>query len=179
MYFIPVYLWAIAMPLQLSTTIRKSAPSWHRKIGTITLGISGLLISISGVFFHVAGIAYQTHDPVGSLAWIFSNRNTTTVLAAWFLYVTIKGYLAARAKRFDQHRRWMVRYAAAGYSVVVQRIIFIIVALVYGFNTEAEERFKRNLFGYLLSIGVALSVVVAELGLWVHSRPAKKSVKSL
>lgn len=177
MHLLPVYFWAIAMPLQFSASFRRRYPSWHRRIGTVTLGLSGLLIGISGFLMHVAGITYQTPDPVGTLAWLFSNLTVSTVLSLLFLYTTYKGYVTARAKKFNEHKRWMVRYASLGYSVVVQRVLFIFLIIVYPY--EVENRTSRNIFGYLFALSVVLCIFAAELGLNLHSQSGKKTIKTM
>jgi len=44
------------------------------------------------------------------------------ILAVTWIYVTGQGWLTARARRFDEHRRWMMRSFALTFAAVTLRI---------------------------------------------------------
>jgi hypothetical protein len=44
------------------------------------------------------------------------------LLAVIWIYVTAQGWLTARARRFDEHRRWMIRSFALTFAAVTLRL---------------------------------------------------------
>ena len=45
----------------------------------------------------------------------------TTLGVLWLIF-TVRGFLAARGRRFDEHREWMLRSFALSFSIVTNRI---------------------------------------------------------
>jgi uncharacterized membrane protein len=97
-------------PAQLSTSLRIRHPRWHRLLGRIYLGVG---VGIGGV----AGLAMATHASGG--AWA---RAGFAALAIAWLVSGARAYLAARAKDFAMHRRWMLRNFALSLAAVTLRL---------------------------------------------------------
>jgi hypothetical protein len=99
-------------PLQFIGAIRRRAPAAHRWIGRIymicciagglvggvlAIGASSGPIAVSGFFFL-------------ALAWIFT---------------TLMGWRAARARDFTNHKRWMIRSFALTFAAVTLRLYLL------------------------------------------------------
>jgi uncharacterized membrane protein len=108
-----VFAAAIALligPAQLSASLRARHPRWHRRLGTIYLGIG---VGIGGS----AGLVMATHASGGVWArWGFA------LLAVAWLASGARAYLAARAREFAVHRRWMIRNFSLSLAAVTLRI---------------------------------------------------------
>jgi uncharacterized membrane protein len=77
------------------------------------------------------GRIYATGCIVGGFAGLGLAFGTTAgpvagagfgILAVIWIYVTAQGWLTARAGRFDEHRRWMMRSFALTFAAVTLRI---------------------------------------------------------
>ncbi len=77
------------------------------------------------------GRAYATSCLAGGAAGLVIATGTTSgPVAAWgfgllavtWLYTTSQGWLTARARRFDEHRAWMIRSFALTFGAVTLRI---------------------------------------------------------
>jgi len=79
----------------------------------------------------VLGRVYATGCIVGGFAGFAMAFGTTAgpvagwgfgILAVIWIYVTGQGWLTARARRFDEHRRWMTRSFALTFAAVTLRL---------------------------------------------------------
>lgn len=84
------------------------------------------------------GRTYATGCIVGGLAGLGLAFGTTAgpiaglgfgILAVIWIYVTTQGWLTARARRFDEHRRWMIRSFALTFGAVTLRLYLPIGAI--------------------------------------------------
>ena len=64
-----------------------------------------------------AGLAVAVGTTAGPIA-----ATGFGLLAVIWIYVTAQGWLTARARRFDEHRRWMIRSFALTFAAVTLRI---------------------------------------------------------
>ena len=90
-------------------------PAWRRIKGahmwlgrsyvicSILAGLAGLRLAFGTTAGPVAGLGFGT-------------------LAVIWLYVTIQAWRLARARRFDEHRRWMIRSFALTFAAVTLRL---------------------------------------------------------
>ncbi|HEX7944621.1 MAG TPA: DUF2306 domain-containing protein [Phenylobacterium sp.] len=81
----------------------------HRWIGRVY----GAAVIVSGS----AGLALSVGTTAGPIAGLGFG-----LLAAIWIYVTSQGWLAARARRFDEHRRWMIRSFSLTFAAVTLRL---------------------------------------------------------
>jgi len=92
---------------------RKPLHRWLGRIyatGCIVGGFAGL------------GLAFGT--TAGPIAgWGFG------ILAVTWIYVTSQAWLTARARRFDEHRRWMIRSFALTFAAVTLRLYLPVGAM--------------------------------------------------
>ena len=119
--------------MQVWPWLRKTHPKVHRIsgrlyvfAGVVPSGLFALVVSVMAVI-----------SPAGRIG--------NVILALLWFGTTFAGFLAARRRRFGDHRRWMIRSFALCWSIVVNRIwlvLFLFVLLpfadsVYGGDMEA------------------------------------------
>jgi hypothetical protein len=96
--------------LQVWPWLRRTHPAVHRWSGRVYLGLGVLP---GGVAVLAVAPFGQTGGPTGQVA--------NTMLALLWLGTAVAGYRAARARRFADHREWMVRNVALTFSIVANR----------------------------------------------------------
>lgn len=85
---------------------RRGLHRWLGRIygaGCIVGGCAGFVLAFGTTFGPVAGVGFGLLAPI----WI---------------YCTVQGWLGARARRFDEHRRWMIRSFALTFAAVTLRL---------------------------------------------------------
>ena len=120
-----VFASAIALalgPLQFSTRLRNRHISLHRWTGRIYLCIGVLIGGLAGLYmsFHSSG---------GIVA-----RSGFACLAIAWLYSGMRAYLAIRAGKVAEHRRWMIRNFALTFAAVTLRL-YLPTSMVAGFDS--------------------------------------------
>lgn len=123
----------ITCSMQVWTWLRRRHPKVHRVSGRLYV-FAGVLPS--GVFALVVSIM-SVVGPAGKIG--------NVMLSLLWFGTTLAGYLAARRRDFQSHRRWMVRSFALCWSIVVNRVWIAILILVllpfeesyYGGDTDA------------------------------------------
>ncbi|MFN0131798.1 MAG: DUF2306 domain-containing protein [Phycisphaerales bacterium] len=110
-------------PTQFLSGLRSRRPRLHRALGYVY--VVSVLISGTAALALSAGSfgGLTTHVAFG-------------MLAVMWVGATVKAVLAARARRFEEHRRWMVRSFALTLSAVTLRL-WMPVFLVMGYSFEA------------------------------------------
>jgi Predicted membrane protein (DUF2306) len=96
--------------LQVWPWLRRTHPAVHRWSGRIYLGLG---VIPGGIAVLAVAPFGQTGGPTGQVA--------NTMLALLWLATAAAGYRAARARRFGEHREWMVRNVALTFSIVANR----------------------------------------------------------
>ncbi|MGA2950983.1 MAG: DUF2306 domain-containing protein [Caulobacteraceae bacterium] len=107
----------ITVPFQLLAGVRRRWPQAHRwtgrvyVVGCLTGGVGGLVMAFGSTSGPVATAGF------GSLAviWIIAN---------------IQGWRAAVARRFGEHRAWMIRSFAMTFGAVTLRIYLPLLPLL-------------------------------------------------
>jgi hypothetical protein len=105
--------------LQIWPWLRRTRPAVHRWSGRTYL--------FGGVF--PGGLAVLAVAPVSSTGPVSSVGNTA--LAVLWLGTGLAGYRAARAHRYGDHRRWMLRSVALTFSIVTNRIWLVAYFLLF------------------------------------------------
>lgn len=106
---------------QLLPAIRRRR-SWHRwlgriyGVGCIAGGCAGFVLAFGTTFGPVAGVGFGLLAPI----WI---------------YCTVQGWLAARAGRFEDHRRWMIRSFSLTFAAVTLRL-YLPIGIMSGLTFE-------------------------------------------
>jgi lysylphosphatidylglycerol synthetase-like protein (DUF2156 family) len=104
-------------PLQFLPGLRRRHPALHRIGGRVYLA-SVLIGSATGAVAAVmstSGLAAQSGFLLLSAAWFYSG---------------VRGYVTARARRFGEHRTWMIRNYALTFAAVLLRA-FLAAGVAY------------------------------------------------
>lgn len=113
-------------PWQFLPAIRRSRRRVHRWTGrlyvgcTLTGGASGLALSLHAVEAAMASAGFG-------------------LLALGWTLTTALGYLKARRREFDIHRRWMIRSFALAFSAVTLRIYLPPLMMLTGDFESAQQ----------------------------------------
>ena len=175
-------IWATLSITQLIPSLRSRYPVAHRFFGRVFLLIS-LSLGVTGFLFLWLDMAF-THQNESS-HWIhpFTLTGISVPLIAAFL---VSGALAihhARARRFANHRAWILRHMAIGYSVIVMRWILALASIVYSllFGMPSPEspgiglvELRKILFGLAMWAGAVCSVVGVEVYLRMETASPHK-----
>lgn len=106
----------------ISERLRLTCPDWHRYLGTLHILCVLLLLVPSGIWMSI-------YAETGALAGIgFALLGAATGTCA------LMGWISAIRKRFDEHRRWMLRCFLLLSSAVLLRLmggVFSIIGIGY------------------------------------------------
>lgn len=94
---------------QIWPGLRRRHPALHRRAGRVYV--------FTAIPAALCAMAIGAVTPFGPILAVGN-----VVLAALWLWFTIKGFLAGRERRFAEHRRHMVRSATLALSIVTNRI---------------------------------------------------------
>jgi uncharacterized membrane protein len=115
---------------QLLPAIRQRWPALHRwagrvyVIGCLVGGFSGLVLSVGVSAGPIAAAGFG-------------------ILGVLWIYVTSRGWLAARRRSWAQHRRWMLRSYALTFAAVTLRLYLplAVIASIHGYDFMVAYRF--------------------------------------
>lgn len=122
-YFWKGYHWAfyphiVAGPVTLllglvllSESFRRRWPRWHRRLGRVQAGLVLLVVVPSGFVMALRAV-FGPIAAAGLIGLAIATAVTVTM-----------GWRAAAQRRFDVHRRWMLRCYALLFSAVVIRLL--------------------------------------------------------
>ena len=166
MHTLPSGLWSALLPVQLHRGLRARHRLAHRRAGYAFVGCA-LLMMCGLVEMDRRGLYYYQRDfpslredeATSRLGFGHHHREAFLVVGCWFAATVVAAVAAARRKRFELHQDCVLRHAGAGLWVAVQRVM---LGLFPG-RTPAEQ--KAN-FGDFALIGLAITVVGAELAIW-------------
>lgn len=106
-------------PFQFLPAVRRNR-GLHRALGKtyvvscLVAGAAGLILSFGSTAGPIAGLGFGT-------------------LAVTWIYTTGQAYRMARARRFDEHRRWMIRSFALTFGAVTLRL-YLPFPMMMGFS---------------------------------------------
>lgn len=147
---IPVLLIA---PVQFAASVRGRWPWLHRSLGRAYLAAS-LLGGLSALHLGSTIVAQETQVPL------------TLFAAVWIGFVVV-AWQAARRRRFDLHRDFVIRATAIALSFVWVRMMAAGDGIMLGFIENAEVRAATR--GWLSFV---LPLLAVEF--WLHWWPAAK-----
>ena len=147
--------------VQIVPVIRTRFPGWHRRSGRIYVFAGVLPAGLTGL---VIGIL----TPFGPVL-----RASNVLLALLWLTCTGTGFRMARAGRYADHRRWMIRSVTLTLSIITNRLwaVLFTIALVpqldttFGGNQALMVQTIAGLSGWL---GWVLPLLAVEW--WVIER---------
>ncbi len=111
--------------LQFIKSIRANWPVFHRWLGRIYVvaviigGIGGLSLAFNAMGGPIAGLGFG-------------------LLAVCWLWFTLQGWRTARARRFAEHRQWMIRSFALTFGAVTLRL-YLPVFFAAGYDYSAAS----------------------------------------
>ncbi|CAM9951671.1 unnamed protein product [Ectocarpus sp. 12 AP-2014] len=186
MHILPAGLWSVIAPLQLSPSFRTKHRTAHRRLGRLFIFMS-VSISVGLVPLVLSGApttpaSRTTLGPSALIDW--SDGRESLVLAGYFLVTGLLAVHHARNKRFADHRVWMLRHVAMGYSVHMQRLLghltwWMFPLLMPGYTdlTKDGKELRANVFISYFFVGLALTVGLMEV--WLrHTSPSGKVLRA-
>jgi hypothetical protein len=146
---------------QFSDRIRTHNPLIHRYFGRIYVSsvfISGLLALV--VIFYIEDFSKAISFLALTLLWLFTT---------WY------GFRAAFQKRFDEHRKWMIRSFGLTLVAVSGRVVVPVLLLAYytlnGFSLPGgREKMVEEVLNVNIWAGLILNFIVIE---WMILKPGK------
>ncbi|QVQ49983.1 DUF2306 domain-containing protein [Spiractinospora alimapuensis] len=136
---------------------------WFRRRHRRGHRITGRVYVLAGVVpAGVTAVYIGLHTPFGP-----STMVGNIVIALLWLFVTLRGFLAARARRFDEHRRWMIRSFVLTMSIIVSRIFAIpaIISLAQVVDTVyagSDELMLQSATSINIWLSLAFSLVISQ-----------------
>ena len=152
--------------LQIWPWLRRKYPVIHRNAGRAYV-FAGVLPS--GLMALIVG----SESPFGP-----ATRVSDVMLALIWIGCTWAGWRAVRERRFGDHRRWMIRSVALTFSIIVNRIIGVIAAMVLEPQLQTTFGGSEVAFGQsiaAISAWGSWTLVLVLTQLWLERRPSKKS----
>jgi uncharacterized membrane protein len=155
----------VTCALQIWPWLRQKHPAVHRRTGRVYVFAGAIPASIAGFVIALAA----PFGPVGAVS--------NVLLATLWFGCTVQGYRAARARRFGDHRRWMVRSFALCMSIISNRIWGVLCAIVLTPQLDttfggSEVALGQAIAGITTWTGWVLPLLVAEW--WLGRRPARR-----
>jgi uncharacterized membrane protein len=99
-------------PLQFSSRLRRRHTKFHRVLGRLYVGsvfiAAPLAVALAARDHHYKSIYFLIATSIQSTAWVIP---------------TAAAILAARARRIQQHRVWMIRSYAVTFTFVLTRVV--------------------------------------------------------
>ena len=150
--------------LQIWPWLRRTRPDVHRRIGRVYL-FGGVL---------PGGVAVLGVAPVSSTGPVSAVGNT--VLAVLWLATSVAGYWAARAHRYADHRRWMLRSVALTFSIVLNRAWLVAFALLFSPFVDDEAALWPAAAGASVWASWVVNLLIVEW--WVLAPRRRAAVRS-
>ncbi|WP_410574050.1 DUF2306 domain-containing protein [Amycolatopsis sp. cmx-4-61] len=159
----------VTCALQIWPWLRQKHPAVHRRTGRVYVFAGAIPASIAGFVIALAA----PFGPVGAVS--------NVLLALLWFGCTVQGYRMARARRFGDHRRWMVRSFALCMSIISNRIWGVVWAIVLTpqLGTTfggSEVALGQAIAGITTWTGWVLPLLVAEW--WLGRRPRRRNAPS-
>jgi uncharacterized membrane protein YozB (DUF420 family) len=138
----------VTCALQIWPWLRQHHPAVHRRTGRVYVFAGAIPASVAGFAIALAA----PFGPVGAVS--------TVLLAVLWFGCTVQGYRMARARRFGEHRRWMVRSFALCMSIISNRIWGVVWSVVLA------PQLDTTFGGSELAMGQAIAGLTTWTG-WV------------
>jgi uncharacterized membrane protein len=145
----------VTCALQIWPWLRQKHPAVHRRTGRVYVFAGAIPASVAGFAIALAA----PFGPVGAVSNVF--------LAVLWFGCTVQGFRTARARRFGEHRRWMVRSFALCMSIISNRIWGVVWAMVLTPQLDttfggSEAALGQAIAGITTWTGWVLPLLVAE-----------------
>jgi hypothetical protein len=151
-HIVPAVFYIALLPLQFTNRLRVRFPKLHRWNGRVLVGLGAYVATTALVMSFTMAIGGANETAATALY---------AVLLLLFLY---KGFRASLARRFPEHREWMVRAYGVTLGISVTRPIV-------GAFFAARRLQPQQFFGTAFWLGFTVSLLAAE-GWLIRTRPA-------
>ncbi|SFW91834.1 DUF2306 domain-containing protein [Amycolatopsis australiensis] len=153
----------VTCALQIWPWLRRKHPVAHRRIGRVYVFAGAIPASIAGFAIALAA----PFGPVGAVS--------NVLLATLWFGCTVQGYRMARARRFGEHRRWMVLSFALCMSIISNRVWGVVWVIALGPQLDttfggSPAAMGQTIAGLTTWTGWVVPLLVAEW--WVTRRRA-------
>ncbi|TCP47309.1 putative membrane protein DUF2306 [Tamaricihabitans halophyticus] len=148
--------------LQVWPWLRTRYPAVHRWSGQLYVFLGVLPAGIASLWFTWRG-EFGANQEVAN-----------TTLAVLWLACTIAGYRMARARRFADHREWMIRSFALSFSIVTNRlwqVVFLGMFVPGGFAGDPGSPEFAQAIGASTWVSWLVNLFIAE---WWLRRTSRK-----
>jgi len=146
-HMVPGLLYMVLTPLQFMPRIRTTWPRFHRANGRFLMAL-GILLIPSGMIFAFV------HPYVG-----LPEQVPAVFYTAIYLGFAGMGLRAVLARRFLEHREWMIRGYSMGLGIYSIRVWFILFQ-------HLSHQPSTVFFATCFWIGIATNLLIAEI--WIN-----------
>ena len=151
-HIVPAVFYIALLPFQFTNRLRLRFPKLHRWNGRVLVAL--------GAYVAITALVMSFTMAIGG-----ANETAATALYAVLLLLFLyKGFRAALARRFPEHREWMVRSYGVTLGISVTRPIV-------GAFFAARRLQPQQFFGTAFWLGFTISLLAAE-GWLIRTRPA-------
>jgi Predicted membrane protein (DUF2306) len=174
LHILPGALWALLIPIQLHSRVRKRYRTAHTILGYV-FGVISLLIGVSVVIIYWQELSFEHFYPdLEPFPW--SSAPGILLLALYFVgTMACSIYQAAVRNDFHCHRKWMVRHIAAGIWTSVQRILLTIGLISPPLSREGQ----RFVFPFTFVVALGTTMFIGERTVHLlNQQQARKVAKS-
>ncbi|KAI9034498.1 hypothetical protein DFJ74DRAFT_763086 [Hyaloraphidium curvatum] len=151
-HILPSAAWSLCGAFQLLPDSRTRFPKAHRWTGRAFFALGALLM-----------VGYAEIERRGLAAEGMKTHAGTIVRATapWFVLTGSLAWNAARKRRFDTHRRWVLRHLSAGLWVSLQRVVVLgLIGAARAFNIVSDDERRERTFA-LTAASAAVALVAA------------------
>lgn len=153
---------------QIWPWFRKRYRRGHRITGWVYVLVGVLPAGVTAVYIGL-------YTPFGPATMVGN-----ILIALLWLFVTMRGFQAARGRRLDEHRRWMIRSFVLTMSIIVSRIFAVpaIISLaphVDSIYAGSEELMLQSATSINVWLSLAFSLVISQWWLERGGRPRRVS----
>jgi len=149
LHLVPVILFTLLGPFQLTPRARAKWPLLHRVSGRIFV-VAGVMAGLSGLYMN------EVFPPIGGPAKYWG----TLLFGVLMTFSILRGLWAVLNRDIPRHRAWMIRAYAIGIGATTQRLIIIPMFLAFGGLNDLT-------IGVAMWGGWVINLVVAE---WIIGR---------
>jgi uncharacterized membrane protein len=151
-HIVPALFYITLLPFQFTNRLRGAFPKLHRWNGRVLVAL--------GAYVASTALAMSFTMAIGG-----ANETAATALYAVLLLLFLyRGFRTALARRFAEHREWMVRAYGVTLGISVTRPIV-------GAFFAARRLQPQQFFGTAFWLGFTISLLAAE-GWLIRTRPA-------
>lgn len=158
LHIVPGAVWAILVPPQMHSQVRKYYRFGH-KVGGYMLAVAAMLIGIGAGWIIHQGLFHENFFPdLEPLS--YSGAPGILLLAIYFVgSMTCSIYMAAVRGDYHLHRKWMVRHIASGIWISLQRIL---LSTLFNWPPFTRDQ-QRDIFP---RVGILAIIITLSIGEW-------------